>query len=102
MNWIESKALFGDEKTHAEYIESQLSSYWNRYGPGMVIYWHGFVEEITSLVKFGGIMVRDSMPQESEMVRMDPMWDLALEEEKLFKKWEEEGDREEGRRSSKT
>ena len=31
VNWIESKALFGDDKTHREYLEQQLRSYANRY-----------------------------------------------------------------------
>ncbi len=91
VNWVESKALFGDEKTHAEYIKSQLGSYWNRFGPGMVVYWCGFVEEITSLVKYGGVVVRDDFPG-GELLRMDPFWDLKAEEEALF---EEESDEDE-------
>lgn len=30
VNWIESKALFGDEITHREYMKNQYLSYWNR------------------------------------------------------------------------
>jgi len=59
VNWIESKALFGDEETHASYIESQLHSYWHWYGPGMVIYWDGFVEEIHTFKKYSGVIVRE-------------------------------------------
>ena len=39
VNWIESKALFGDEKTHREYLEQQLTSYANRYEFGCIWYW---------------------------------------------------------------
>ena len=31
INWIESKALFGDEEHHTSYLKEQLWSYWNRY-----------------------------------------------------------------------
>jgi hypothetical protein len=44
INWIESKAMFGDPYTHCTENLAQLRGYVNRYGPGMVIYWSGFVE----------------------------------------------------------
>ena len=47
VNWIDSKAMFADEETLAEHFE-QLRGYTNRYGRGLVIYWHGYLENITS------------------------------------------------------
>ncbi|XP_014207712.1 uncharacterized protein C15orf41 homolog [Copidosoma floridanum] len=46
VNWIESKGQFGSPKNHQTYIKEQFSSYWNRFGPGLVIYWFGYVDSI--------------------------------------------------------
>jgi hypothetical protein len=63
VNWIESKATFGDEETHKVYLEDQLTSYKNRYGSGLVIYWLGYVDTLEdSSIASSGIMVRENMP----------------------------------------
>ncbi|KAK8724950.1 hypothetical protein OTU49_011000 [Cherax quadricarinatus] len=70
VNWIESKASFGDEESHRTYLKDQFWSYWNRFGPGLVIYWFGFIEELDEY-RDKGIMLRDSFP--SNIVFMDPL-----------------------------
>lgn len=55
--WIESKALFGDEIAHSEYTKSQYQPYVSRFGPGAVIYWHGYIDELAG--QLDGIHVFD-------------------------------------------
>jgi len=85
VNWIESKGLFGDEKTHADYITKQLFEYHHLYGTGLVIYWDGFVDEISKFNQFAGIMVRDSFPADESIftVRNFPPlnWEAECAEE---------------------
>lgn len=69
VNWIESKASFGDEQSHKTYLKDQFWSYWNRFGPGMVIYWFGFIDEL-DVNQDKGIILRDHFPE--SIVKMDP------------------------------
>lgn len=61
VNWIESKASFGDEDSHRNYLKDQFWSYWNRFGSGMVIYWFGYIEELDTN-RGKGIMLQESFP----------------------------------------
>ena len=61
INWIDSKAMFADMTTFEEHLE-QLKGYNNRYGRGLVIYWHGFSVEVYSRLRDDMIIVRDSFP----------------------------------------
>lgn len=66
INWIDSKALFADAVTFRENLE-QFRAYTNRYGRGLVIYWHGFTEDILTAELSsadGLIVVRDSFPSD--------------------------------------
>jgi hypothetical protein len=46
--WIDSKATFGDPFTHEKSNESQVKAYTTLFGPGLVIYWLGFVETLST------------------------------------------------------
>ncbi|MEL4306073.1 C15orf41 family protein [Methanococcoides sp. LMO-2] len=53
--WIESKAMFGDEKEHAHYLKKQFQYYQRDYGTGMVIYWYGHIDGLA----MEGNVIRD-------------------------------------------
>ncbi|XP_066550455.1 CDAN1-interacting nuclease 1 isoform X2 [Amia ocellicauda] len=63
VHWIESKASFGDDNSHRSYLNDQFWSYWNRFGPGLVIYWHGFIEEL-DCHRERGILLKDCFPSD--------------------------------------
>jgi len=50
IRWIESKAMFGDPKTHQMFEKKQYSKYRELFGEGYVVYWFGCVEGIDSFV----------------------------------------------------
>jgi len=66
VNWIESKAMFGDRRNHRKYLSDQLWSYWNRFGPGLVIYWFGFAADLDTTAD-RGILLRDGFPEDVEL-----------------------------------
>lgn len=48
VKWVESKALFANNYTHQQCKENQYWPYYKRYGPGLVIYWFGYIDSIKS------------------------------------------------------
>lgn len=64
VNWIDSKASFGDEYSHKNQAEQQFQRYVNRFGPGMVIYWFGFVDELNNHTD---VLLLDSFPSKNEI-----------------------------------
>jgi uncharacterized protein (DUF488 family) len=55
VNWIESKALFGDPKTHWIYWKRQYSDYLRLFGEGVVVYWFGHVKLDSKIVLDGAV-----------------------------------------------
>ncbi|XP_077300245.1 CDAN1-interacting nuclease 1 [Arctopsyche grandis] len=73
INWIESKALFGDDAIHAGYLKDQLLCYWNRFGPGLVIYWFGYLDVLQSSAENNTmIILRDGFPDRKSLTFMNP------------------------------
>ncbi|HWR25150.1 MAG TPA: C15orf41 family protein [Methanosarcina sp.] len=46
VNWIESKALFGDDFEHEHYVKKQFREYANIFRDGMVVYWYDCLEDL--------------------------------------------------------
>lgn len=67
VNWIESKASFGDEREVRKNINKQLVHYRDLFGPGMVIYWFGILDTLPIV---DGIQI-----QTSEVLK--DRWDLS-------------------------
>lgn len=59
VNWIDSKAMFGDQETHEGDNVAQLQGYVHRFGPGMVIYWFGY---LNSLLNDADIYICSNFP----------------------------------------
>jgi hypothetical protein len=57
INWIESKASFGDSVEVRKNIRNQLVPYNELFGNGLVVYWFGVVDDVNSP---DGIIVVDS------------------------------------------
>lgn len=72
VKWIESKAWFGDPSSHASYLRDQYYPYFNRFGPGLVIYWFGFVDEPTGIraQETRGIAVLECFPPDECITRI--------------------------------
>jgi CDAN1-interacting nuclease 1 len=69
VNWIESKATFGDRDTMAASLTEQFAAYCNRYGTGLVIYWFGFVEPPATAAA-SGVVFRASLPRRRHWTTM--------------------------------
>lgn len=68
VNWFESKASFGDADAHRRYLREQLCSYANRFGPGVVVYWFGYVDQIAEWPENQNVVtVTGEFPRKEEL-----------------------------------
>lgn len=56
INWIECKASFGDLQEFNRNLKKQLLPYIEKFNSGMIVYWYGFIDEISTLE---GIVIKD-------------------------------------------
>ena len=61
VHWIDSKACFCSEDLYYNDGIRQFRQYVNRFGPGMVIYWFGYIEDIPFEES---ILISDSFPKQ--------------------------------------
>ncbi|KAN0035909.1 hypothetical protein ACTA71_005202 [Dictyostelium dimigraforme] len=60
INWIESKASFCDDN-NLKITRDQIIGYRNRYGPGLAIYWFGYIDDLNNL-QDDGVYITDKFP----------------------------------------
>ncbi|KAH9505544.1 hypothetical protein Btru_055839 [Bulinus truncatus] len=78
VNWIESKASFGDPINHQQYMTDQFLPYKNRFGPGAVVYWFGYVEELGETEETG-ILLLHTFPDSSEITHLRDVYQKESE-----------------------
>lgn len=84
VNWIESKSNFGSPTEFRNNYRKQLSSYTELFGPGIVVYWYGYVEGInvdTSIT----VVEREFFYGEDYDPKSDPPIDVTLPSKKPVK-----------------
>mmetsp|Transcript_449 Transcript_449/g.801 ORF Transcript_449/g.801 Transcript_449/m.801 type:complete len:289 (-) Transcript_449:393-1259(-) len=67
VHWIDSKASFCDDWTFKTKGVDQFQGYVNRYGPGMVIYWFGFIQELNN---HPDVLLVDDFPPMEDIVQL--------------------------------
>jgi hypothetical protein len=65
VTWIDSKATFGDDRTHEGALGGQYATYVNRYGPGLVIYWLGFLADLGA--SHPDVMLAEAFPPDEHI-----------------------------------
>jgi CDAN1-interacting nuclease 1 len=66
LNWIESKANFGDDVELRRNLRKQLAPYTELFGEGAVVYWYGYVDGATSppgILLWDGVSMEALTPQ---------------------------------------
>jgi len=75
VHWIDSKASFADPAVHRDKGLPQFQAYVNRYGPGLVIYWLGFPEELAGA--HPEVALADAFPAAGDIQRLPALGEGA-------------------------
>jgi len=59
INWIECKGSFGDEVEYKRDYGKQLSKYAELFGPGMVVYWYGYLDDMPAHLLDDNVLLED-------------------------------------------
>jgi hypothetical protein len=59
INWVECKGSFADEVEYKRDYGKQLIHYVNLFGPGMVIYWYGYIDDMPKHLLDKNILLAD-------------------------------------------
>jgi len=59
ISWIECKASFADEVEYKRDYGKQLSHYAKLFGPGLVVYWYGYIEDMPRHLLDENVMLAD-------------------------------------------
>nr|XP_046912458.1 CDAN1-interacting nuclease 1-like [Dermatophagoides farinae] len=62
ITWIECKAMFASIDCHIDYYERQYLSYINRFGNGIVLYKHGFIDDAIPAEFTRNLIIMQQMP----------------------------------------
>ncbi|KAA8499679.1 hypothetical protein FVE85_7264 [Porphyridium purpureum] len=72
VTWIDSKAKFGDHDSLKQDYVSSIASYVGRFGPGLVLYWFGFVEDANvPMLSDRGVLVMDEFPSPDAVYQLE-------------------------------
>lgn len=70
VRWIDSKGKYGDEFFMLKDYDDAVGSYINRFGPGMVIYWLGFIQDCkVPMLDDAGVYVVDKFPTDIQVLK---------------------------------
>lgn len=74
INWIESKGSFGDNKKMMRDYRKQLEPYTKYWGPGIVVYWFGFLDGMEMWLEPRDVMpvTREWFGKHGEMCYQNP------------------------------